>query len=583
MNAVRHPAWMCVVLLAGVASGWGIGGFYNRVDSGPTSAGPPQGPPLPPGPLPNRGVSLPVSDQTRHDWQASLETAADCRKLVESLRATPRHDHPLFASALRDYALRRWLELDPEDALSFAEKAGGRWYESTLAGDLFRLWVGLDADSALQAFAQASPATVMAARRDFFTKLAENDPRRAVEEMESPRWRTAARIVNPEWEQTGLAVYTLWAEKEPQAAAERLQKINAGQYRGVLAAVAETWARRDPEAAWEFFKPEPGKPDRQGVAAAILPYLLKINPAAMDRAPEGVTADLAEFWSGRNPEDAIAFAQTRPVDDPLRRELFTHAARILATAEPERAIQLYRDSAGGSTKAWVSSGVLREAFASLAGRDRDQAISKLLEFSGKDREAAMSGVFTQAFASDIADASALARKWLDDPSLKPAVIPSLNVALSWGHGGGNHDLGPILERMPELAEHLSGHPLQGWTRTDPEAAAAFLGAQVAANPNLSLGDFEESLRATAEGRTTSPLFPMADLEAVTEICFSRPEFTAEWLNRLPAGSFQTTTAGTLARTWSRFDPEAANDWAHSLPEGPPKEAALEALGKSSPR
>jgi len=72
-------------------------------------------------------------------------------------------------------------------------------------------------------------------------------------------------------------------------------------------------------------------------------------------------------------------------------------------------------------------------------------------------------------------------------------------------------------------------------------------------------------------------------ESIAEVCFSRPEFTAEWLNRLPAGSFQTTTAGTLARTWSRFDPEAANDWAHSLPEGPPKEAAVEALGKSSPK
>lgn len=561
MNAVRHPAWVCVVLLAGVAGGWGIGGFYTRVDSGPISGALPQAPPRPPGSPANRGVSLPVSDQTRHDWQTGLETAADCRKLVESLRATPRQDHPLYTSALRDYALRRWLELDPEDALSFAEKAGGQWYESTLAGDLFRLWVGLDADSALLAFAQASPATVVTARTDFFTKLAESDPRRAVQEMLNSRFRPSTQVVTPEWEQTGLAVFTLWAEKEPQAAAERLQKIDAGQYRSVLFSVAETWARRDPKAAWEFFKPEPGKPDRQGVATAILPYLLKIDPTAMDRAPEGVTAEMAKFWSDRNPEDAIVFAQARPVEDPLRRELLAHAARSLATAEPERAIQLYRDSSGESAKGWVNSGLLREAFASLAGLDRDQATSKVLEFSGKDREAAMSGVLTQAFASDIAGASVLARTWFEDPSLQEAVIPALNVALSWGHGGGNQDLGPILEQVPELADHVSDYLLEGWTRTDPEAAAAFLSSKVTADPNLA--------------GTKS--------EAVAEICFSRPEFTAQWLGKLPAGSFQTTTAGTQARTWSRFDPDAANDWAQSLPEGPPKEAALAALGGSSPR
>jgi hypothetical protein len=553
---------MVVALLAGAAGGWGIGGFIQRVAARQAGAGTLQAPPRPPASLANRGATAPVSDQTRHDWQAGLETAADCRRLVESLRDTPRTDHPLFTSALRDYALRRWLELDPEDALAFAEKAGGRWHESPLAGDLFRLWVGLDADSALNAFAQASPATVMAARRDFFTKLAEIDPRRAVEVMENPRWNSAIA----EWDQTSERVYSLWAEKEPEAAAERVLAIdvtiNSGHAKSrAVQTVAETWARRDPEAAWRFFQPDPGKNYRLDVAVAILPHLLKIDPTAMGRVDDKLTPDLAKAWTDRNPEDAIAFAQSRPTEDPLRRELFAHAARTLATAEPERAIQLYRESGGGSAHEWENSGLLREAFASLAGHDRQQAASKMLEFSGKDREAAMSGVLTHAFASDIAGASALARSWWNNPSLEQAVTPALGVALSWGHGGGNVDLGPILEQMPELADHVSGYLLQGWTRTNPEAAAAFLETKVAANPD----------------------FAMNDAEALAEICFSRPEFTAHWLGQLPAGAFQTTTAGTLARTWSRFDPEAANDWAQSLPEGPPKEAALKALGPPSPK
>lgn len=242
-----------------------------------------------------------------------------------------------------------------------------------------------------------------------------------------------------------------------------------------------------------------------------------------------------------------------------RRRFPRHRLCCLATADPDRALQLYRDSGGGSSHEWENPAIIREAFASLAGQDQENATTKLLEFSGKDREAAMSGVLTQAFASDLAGASALARTWLADPMLKEAVWPALSIALSWGHGGGNHDLGPILEQMPELADHVGDYTLQGWTRTNPEAAAAFLGGQVAANPNLA----------------------MANSEAVAEICVSRPEFTSQWLMELPAGAFQASAAGTLAKAWSRFDPEAADAWARSLPEGSTKEAALKALGTAT--
>jgi hypothetical protein len=70
---------------------------------------------------------------------------------------------------------------------------------------------------------------------------------------------------------------------------------------------------------------------------------------------------------------------------------------------------------------------------------------------------------------------------------------------------------------------------------------------------------------------------------VAEICFSRPEFTSQWLMELPAGTFQASTAETLVKAWSRFDPEAADAWARALPEGSTKEAALKALGAPAGR
>jgi len=65
--------------------------------------------------------------------------------------------------------------------------------------------------------------------------------------------------------------------------------------------------------------------------------------------------------------------------------------------------------------------------------------------------------------------------------------------------------------------------------------------------------------------------------AVDEVCFSRPEFTAQWLMRLPAGSFQEATATSFAKNWGRFDAEAAHARARSLPEETLREYALSIL------
>lgn len=556
--------------LAAFALGWHLGGWRGAAKPDTASFEPPS--PRPPS-LGAAKATAAVNENAWNEmsraWMTPLESADDCLRLIESLESTQHGDHhPLLVAALRDYALRRWLEIDAEGVLEFVEQSGRSRFTGGLAGPLFRVWVGLDPQSASLAFAQANPATVQAGWRDFFVKFGEADPERALEMMNSSQWQSA----RPRWDETPASIYAMWATRDPRAAADHLQQPvpspdsgrHTHQPAPPLSVVAAIWARQDPAAAWKYYSELDSDPGSE-VIVAILPHLSQVDPAPLEQviaensklASRGsILPGLAESWTKQNLDAAIAFAHTRPDEDPLRRELLAHAARAFATADPERAIELYRSSGEGSAHEWENSGLLREAFASLAATDPNAAASRLLEFSGSDRNAAMSGILTHAMAANVEEGSRLCREWMAVPALKDSVIPALSVAVSWGHGGGNRPLGPLLEHLPEFAAHLNGYPLQGWTRTNPEEAAAFMMERAATDPNVEF-----------------------DRRAVTELCFSRPEFAVDWIGKLPAGGFQESSATTLALSWSRFNPDAAQAWAESLPPGNVRDAAKRGLGR----
>ena len=459
--------------------------------------------------------------------------------------------HPLLLGAMRDRILRRWLEIDAEDALVFAESSSGGY----VAADLVRVWVDMDQESALDALAQASPGLLAKVRWQFASHLAQIDPRRALTALDRiPFVGTAS-----DSDEMAAGVYRIWAETDPEAAAKAVtDSVSKWGERSPLQLVAKTWAASDPQAAWDFFttwQPDKGELDANDfirAAEQIIPYLLEKNPE-FDFSDAVTSSDffdgknssrVASAWARRNPKSAISFAQTRPQNDSFARALLVQVATGLATAEPERALELF-ESIDGSEREYENRGVARQAFASLASSGVEESFERWHRFPDKFKTDALSGIMTYQIAADSTAALADWKTWLTDDKIASSVFPAMEIALSWGHGGGVQDISSVVEAIPEFGAHVSGYVLDSWVRSAPEAAAAFMAAEI-----RSGRDFDED-----------------DMQAVAELSHARPEYTAEWVAELPNGQIQNDAAATLAVNWSRLDPAAAAEWIADLPEG----------------
>ena len=540
------------LVIAAVMLGFGIG-WMTASKKSPESSKPQWVSAEPPAPADH--LHVPQSPVGRQFTRA-LNSPDDCLRAIDEAEALRGEAHPLVLTALRDRALRRWLELDPEGALAYAETKVKGNYEPGIAADLFRVWIDLDLESALNGFSQASPLLVNATRDTFFTNMAQIDPERTVDMLSKPPWEGNGH----QWMTTMSSVFAIWASKDPQAAAETGRKMTTWtDYFGPAKTIAAVWAEKDPAAAWAYFQANQIAKNRQAyndVRTLLAGYMLEEDPNTdISSFDEYRLGQLAEKWAKRDPESAIAAARSRRAeDDALSQKLFMHAARELATANPKRALSLLGESGDPENDTYEEHGLLRQAFASLASAGIEDALTNAAALPDNRKAHALSGIFTHQFALDQESALKSWRRLLDDPSVSQSVLPAMKVALSWGHGGGVHQLGTVLETIPEFNDHVDGYPLQGWARTDPEEAARFM-----------------TERAIVKGDDY-----FGDTQAVSELAISRPEFTAEWIADLPDGKFRNHVAASLALNWSRFNAPAAAHWIETLLDGPTKEAAINA-------
>ena len=113
--------------------------------------------------------------------------------------------------------------------------------------------------------------------------------------------------------------------------------------------------------------------------------------------------------------------------------------------------------------------------------------------------------------------------------------------------------------MPELTSRFSSiEGLSGWAKANPIGAAEFITQRTAAGDNL------KDLKASG---------------ILADIAIAEPAWTSEWLMALPDTSLQKEAAETLGANWITFDPEAAERWMASLPEGPVREAAKAGIAR----
>ena len=529
----------------GLAGGWIFAGFF--VHEPTKEASPNRFTRLEGTTAPRRGVrNKPwLTREAQEQVLQEPKSPEACRAALEEADALKASVHPLVVATLRDRALRSWIELDPTGALAFAEASLHGKSRANIAEDLFRVWLDLDVDSAMNAFAQASPATVQTATTGFFDQLAQIDPVRAADALVDPKWNVHGNQAFF----TASKVFATWAHRDPKAAAERAVSIEKSWF-GSTRAVAAVWGESDPLAAWEFFKStEVASVALQALGGPLLS--LGIDPTSEMKRPalSHERSEIAQNWVAHDLDSALSFAQTLPHGDPWKKDLLTQVARSLATADPDRALEIFPGS--GGTGPLKNLHVLREAFASLAATDMDATMDRWRETPDDQRAGALSGIMTHQFASDRAEACRLCRRLLDDPASSEFVLPALSTALSYGHGGAPQDLADVLDAVPELAPLVTSHFLNGWVMVAPESAAELIADKVIA----------------ADGNEIN------EPRAIAELTISRPEFTSQWLTTLPAGHFRTNAARVLGANWSKLDLTATSAWIETLPDGPMKTAA----------
>ncbi len=538
----------------GLMAGWGGAGFVKL--KSPAAAGEKAS-----------SSEAVVVKSTRTPAPASrLDSVEACKALIEASKQDDGR-HPLLRRFDRERALRRWIELDPQGALAEAEANP----TADFASDLFRAWAELDSKAALDAMKRSSRTLMGEVARDFFVALMMHDPALAVAELKQPPWKDGKEDLLG-WGFHGQ-VARAWMRSDPQAAIASLgppgslKSSDEGQY-----AILGEWAKIDFAAAWAHEAKEgdsaidmqrndyllaAGLLAGSKEALAVLAGITARNSGA-DEDSKPYFADTARAMAEADPSAALAWAQSRPDDDPLAREVLARAASKLASSDPVKALELLAESKGAGAS-FEQESILRESFASLAAADPARALGMISTLDPAQRKAAMSGYLTRVFAVDEAGGIAQCRAWLADPEMKEACGDAFAVAFSWGHGAGARDPGPLLEALPELGDGVNGYVLCTWTKCDPEASAAWIAQRL------------------AEGK---PVKELEDKGVLAELSISEPEFTAQWLTQLADTKVQESAAKILAANWASFDPEAARQWAEALSEGPVRAAATAGLDQA---
>jgi hypothetical protein len=405
----------------------------------------------------------------------------------------------MLLRSAKDYAIRRWLELDAESALAAAGRnLHEEFGQSGFTRDLFRVWLDLNVDSAVSAWKRAGPALARLVRPFFLVSLAVKDGHRALTEC-----RASRSLVGNQWD---------FSENE----------------------VLEVWARHDPRAAAEM-----GNGRKAGG--------LRENPRF----------STMREWAESDPVELLHWAESQPSSGRTVQEAFRAAAKELAYADPDRAreILLRVQTLPGERKELSRSEsrqidhAWREVFASEAARDVTRAGELAMSQPLEVRRSALHGYFTYVFAADPEAALSQCKKWIRDPAAKDTVLLAFADSFRWGPGSGARDPSAVLAAIPEFADRIDADVLSGWAKTNPRGAAEWLAQRTASGHPLQdlkkegiIADFSISepvwTSAWVRGLTDSSLQNEAAETLTANWGAFDPDAARQWVESLPKGALR---------------------------------------------
>lgn len=340
---------------------------------------------------------------------------------------------------------------------------------------------------------------------------------------------------------------------------------------GKLAA-ARDFARELIDFAKEMKEHEKsGQPPDEALQARIMTTLRKF----MDLGPEEIKVVIEEL---RDHPD---------VDDEMRRGIVGFAVMMMSNEQPESALTLFTESADLVKLDGMAEHVVASALGKLAERDPFAAIDWIRKNSEKHgkliTDQARSAILASALRQDPKSGLGLIKDlgFKDDHSVLQGIsgavrTPEERDALLGVLRADPTQKGRLKETLSSIGGQLSAEGFessQTWlssAKLSQEDLDTVVGSINAWNAKSDSGRWIEWM----EGKTSGEVLERKTNELVSQ--WTRQDYKAagEWIGTLSPGAARTAAIKSYAETVAPYEPEAAEQWANSLPAGKEREELL---------
>jgi hypothetical protein len=360
----------------------------------------------------------------------------------------------------------------------------------------------------------------------------------------------------------GFILDALAAKRPAEMLALVPSRKNATERAEIISRALLELAASDPTKARAWLRDCTDAADRRVAEKAMRWGTVKADPLRSIELA-GSIEDRAEAWNLLKSAAASAAKMGEGVSQqlatsPMKPWLLSAVFTEFAERDPELAVDLaVQAGTGGGNE---DHGI-QEAFAALAGRDPQKAITKLEVLKGQERAAAVSAI-GQGWA---AREPAAALGWLAEQ--------------------------PASDRIDQRVLSYNSHDallisFAAWADDDPQAARAWAEALPDGETRDAVGvHLAFFLASRGEGADAAKVLarlgsapdPKALADIASRWAFSDPQAAADWAITQNPGPAQSRAIASIVGTWADEDAQAVEKWLTQFPPGEARDRSIAAF------
>ncbi|MEM7385071.1 MAG: hypothetical protein AAF514_09015 [Verrucomicrobiota bacterium] len=316
-------SWWPLVTLLGMGMGVAVGFLIAQVKGtpAPTTDGPKEDPPIPPG----LAASIPKELIGKQGFD-KLKTMLDLTQ-----KAGGSTHIPVYLNAVLDWPEKeyrelgvaliatKWAEMDPLAAVSHAaDEVKDPHVRDALMEKAFPAWARQEPEAAYRGSLEY--------REVFGNELALDSLRAAAATSPAETFSLASTISEVHFREEALReVTTIWARQEPLDCSRKVARLPTGRLRSSLMEITATqWAKQDPQLAMAWVRNEAEGDPRDRALASIVAQVGWENPSRaislikgleIGRSREWAIQKFAPIWGEQDIEAATRWLESLPNDE----------------------------------------------------------------------------------------------------------------------------------------------------------------------------------------------------------------------------------------------------------------------------